>query len=69
MDMDNEGATLMNVKGSKFLDKEKHTSRGSKLMNLFGCIDMCIFMCLLTLHKFFNLICMLVCCMLVVELE
>jgi hypothetical protein len=34
MDMDKEGATLKNVRGSKFLDKEKHTSRGSKLMNI-----------------------------------
>jgi hypothetical protein len=31
--------------------------------------DMCIFMCLLALHKLLNLICMLVWCMLVVELE
>jgi hypothetical protein len=30
---------------------------------------MCIFMCLLTLHKFLNLTCMLVCCMLVIELD
>ena len=32
MDMDKEGATLKNVKGSKFLDK-RSISRGSKLMN------------------------------------
>ena len=36
--MDKEGATLKNGEGSKFLDKEKHTSRGSKLMNLIVCI-------------------------------
>ena len=36
--MDEEGATLKNGEGSKFLDKEKHTSRGSKLMNLVVCI-------------------------------
>jgi hypothetical protein len=32
--LDKEGATLKNERGSKFLDKEKHTSRGCKLMNL-----------------------------------
>jgi hypothetical protein len=26
------------MKGVKFMDKEKHTSRGSKLMNLIDCI-------------------------------
>jgi hypothetical protein len=26
------------MKGVKFLDKEKHTSRGIKLMNLIDCI-------------------------------
>ena len=30
-----EGAKM---EGSQFLDKEKHTSRGSKLMNLIDCI-------------------------------
>jgi hypothetical protein len=30
-----EGAKM---RGVKFLDKEKHTSRGSKLMNLVDCI-------------------------------
>ena len=38
MDMDKEGATLKNVRGSKFLDKEKHISRGSKIMNMIVCI-------------------------------
>jgi hypothetical protein len=38
LDMNKEGATLKNVTGSKFLDKKKHTSRGSKLMNLVVCI-------------------------------
>ena len=33
LDIDQEGVRLKNVRGSKFLDKEKHTSRGSKLMN------------------------------------
>jgi hypothetical protein len=34
MDMDKGGATLKNVKGSQnSWTKEKHTSRGSKLMN------------------------------------
>jgi hypothetical protein len=38
MDMDKERATSKNVRGSKFLDKKKHTSRWSKLMNLVVCI-------------------------------
>jgi hypothetical protein len=33
MDMDKEGATLKNTRGSKILGQEKHTSRESKLMN------------------------------------
>ena len=33
MNMDKEGATLKKRDGSKFLGQEKHTSRGSKLMN------------------------------------
>jgi hypothetical protein len=37
-DLDKEGATLKNGEGSKFLDKEKHTSRGSMFMNLVVCI-------------------------------
>ena len=37
MDMDKEGA-MRNVRGSKILGQEKHTSRGSKLMNLVVCI-------------------------------
>jgi hypothetical protein len=70
MDMDKEGATLRKVEGSKFLDKRSTQVGGSKLM-IFCLIafDMCIFMCLLALHKFLNLICMLVWCMLVVELD
>ena len=35
----------------------------------FVAFDMCISMCLLALHKFLNLICILVCCMLVIELD
>jgi hypothetical protein len=31
--MDKDGVTLKNVRGSKILGQEKHTSRGSKLMN------------------------------------
>jgi hypothetical protein len=41
MDMDKEGSTLKNVRGSnwiKILGQEKHTSKGSKLMNLIDCI-------------------------------
>jgi hypothetical protein len=34
IDMDKEGATLKNGEGSKILGQKKHTSRGSKLMNL-----------------------------------
>jgi hypothetical protein len=42
----------------------KHTSRGSKLINLYVALH-----CLLAWHKFFkNLLSMLVCCMLVIEL-
>jgi hypothetical protein len=33
MDMDKEGVTLKNVRGSNILGQRKHTSRGSKLMN------------------------------------
>ena len=33
MDMDKEGATLKKRDGSKILGQEKHTSRGSKLIN------------------------------------
>jgi hypothetical protein len=33
MDMDKEGATLKNVRGSNILGQKKHISRGSKLMN------------------------------------
>ena len=33
MNMDKEGATLEKRDESKFLGQEKHTSRGSKLMN------------------------------------
>ena len=34
MDVDKEGATLRNGEGSQVLDKGKHTSWGSKLMNI-----------------------------------
>jgi hypothetical protein len=33
IDMDKEGATLKNVRGSNILGQRKHISRGSKLMN------------------------------------
>jgi hypothetical protein len=33
LDMDKEGVTLKNVRGSNILGQRKHTSRGSKLMN------------------------------------
>ena len=70
--MDKEGATLKNIEECeriKILRQEKHTSRGSKLMNFDWLHLMCIFMCLLALHKFLNLISMLVCCKLVIEFE
>ena len=34
--------------------KLKHTSRGSKLMNLVVAVDMCIFMCLLAFAQVLN---------------
>jgi hypothetical protein len=37
-EMDKEEAALMKVRGIKIFGREKHTSRGSKLMNLFDCI-------------------------------
>jgi len=44
MDMD-KGATLRKIDGSQFLDKEKHTSRGSKLMNI-DCLHLiCAYSC------------------------
>ena len=43
--MDEEGATLKNGEGSKFLDKEKHTSRGSKLMNFDWLHLICAYSC------------------------
>jgi hypothetical protein len=64
-----EGATLKNVKGSKFLDKRSTQVGGASLGTCLIAFDLCIFMCLLALHKFLNLICMLVWCMLVVEFE
>ena len=63
------GSNIEEWRRIKTLGQEKHTSRGSKLMNLIVAFDMCIFMCLLALHKLLNSICMLVWCMLVVELE
>jgi uncharacterized membrane protein len=64
MDMDKEGATLRRI---KILGQEKHTSRQAH--ELVSLHLMCIIMCLLALHKFLNLICMLVWCMLVVEFD
>jgi hypothetical protein len=56
-------------KDKKFLDKRStQVGRASSWTWLFT-FDMCIFMCLLALYKFLNLICMLVCCMLIIELE
>ena len=44
MDMD-MGATLKNVDGSKFLDKEMQTSRGSKIINI-DCLHLiCAYSC------------------------
>jgi hypothetical protein len=34
LNIDKEGATLKNVRGSNILVQKKHTSRGSKLMNI-----------------------------------
>jgi hypothetical protein len=63
MDMDKEGAI-------KILGQRKHTSRGSKLMNIDWLHLICAYSCA-CLHciKFLNSICMLVWCMLVIELE
>ena len=44
MDMDKEGA-MRNVRGSKILGQEKHTSRGSKLMNLVVLHLICAYSC------------------------
>jgi hypothetical protein len=66
MDMDKEGAALKNVRGSKFLDKGS-TKVGEASSTCLIAFDMCIFMCVLALHKFLNLVCMLVWCMLAVE--
>jgi hypothetical protein len=40
LDMDNgqRGSNMKEYEGIKILGQEKHTSRGSKLMNLFDCI-------------------------------
>jgi hypothetical protein len=53
------------------LDKRSTQVGGASSWTCLIAFDMCIFMCLhcIALHKFLNLICMLVCCMLVIELE
>ena len=49
------GSNIEECDGIKIRGQEKHTSRGSKLMNLWLiAFDMCIVMCLLALHKFFK---------------
>ena len=69
MGMDKEEATLRKVEGSKFLDK-RSTQVGGKLMNFDWLHLICAYSCAcLHLHKSLNLKCMLVWCMLVVELE
>ena len=45
MDMDKEGATLKKRDGSKFLGQEKHTSRGSRLMNFDWLHLICAYSC------------------------
>ena len=50
------GSNIEEWRRIKILGQEKHTSRGSKPMNLDWLHLMCIFMCLLALHKFLNLI-------------
>jgi len=50
--------------------KESHTSRGRKLMNLICLHLICAYSCAcIALHKSLNSICMLVWCMLVIELD
>jgi hypothetical protein len=61
MDMNTEGATLKNVRGSNILGQEKHTSRGSKLMNIDWLHLICAYSCACLHCMFLNMICMLVC--------
>jgi hypothetical protein len=69
MDMDKEGETLKNVRGSNILGQEKHTSRGSKLMNIDWLHLICAYSCACLYCMFLNMICMLMCCMLVIEFD
>ena len=62
------GSNIGEKNGSQVLDKRSTQVGGASSWTLIA-FDMCIFMCLLALHKFLNLICMFVWCMLVVELE
>ena len=43
MDMDKEGATLKNVRGSKFLDRRSTQVGGASSLTCFIAFDMCIF--------------------------
>ena len=64
------GSNIEEKKWIKILGQEKHINGGEQAHELSLIVfDMCIFMCLLALHKLSNLICMLVWCMLVIELE
>ena len=65
-----KGSNIEGCKRIKILGQEKHTNRGSKLMNFDWLHLICAYSCA-CLHciNFLNLICMLVWCMLVVELE
>jgi hypothetical protein len=45
MDMDKEGATLKNMRGSKFLDKSSTQLGGSKLMNFDWLHLICAYSC------------------------
>ena len=52
MNMDKEGVTLKNVRGSKFLDKRSTQVGGVSSWTWSVAFDMCILTCFLALHKF-----------------
>jgi hypothetical protein len=69
MDMDREEQHWRIEKDKKFLDKRSTQVGGASSWTWLFAFDMCIFMCLLALHTFLNLICMRVWYMLVIEVE
>jgi hypothetical protein len=72
LDVDNgqRGSNIEECGGIKnFLDKRSTQVGEQAHEHWLVTFDMCIVMCLLALHKFFKLVCILVWCMLVVELE